>query len=280
MEPDAFRGTAPINLTERLYQMLRWSGGSLEMFFSRFCPLLAGRRLHPMQRIAYVNMTTYPVATFFIVMYNLYPVMWLLQGHFYIQRPFQAYTLFLVVAIGTVDLIGMVEIRWAGLTLLDWFRNEQIYIIGTTGVYPTAMAHILLRFLGLKGVSFKLTTKKLMGCARERLVELYDVQWVPLLAPTVAVMAINLATIGAAVGKAIAGQWPAAKVAQAATGLLFNVWMLLLLYPFALGVMGRWSKRPYLLFALLLVTIAAVASVYIALAGAVACSRSTTSLHF
>ncbi|PNT68812.1 hypothetical protein BRADI_3g45515v3 [Brachypodium distachyon] len=271
MEPDAFRGTAPINLTERLYQILRWSGGSLEMFFSRFCPLLAGRRLHPMQRIAYVNMTTYPVSTFFIVMYDLYPVMWLFHGHFYIQKPFQTFALFVAVIIATVEVIGMVEVKWAGLTLLDWFRNEQFYIIGTTGVYPTAMLHILLRSLGLKGVSFKLTAKKLMtaGSARERLAELYDVQWAPLLAPTVVVLAVNVAAIGAAVGKAVAWRWSTVQVAEAATGLTFNVWMLLLLYPFALGIMGLWSKRPYVLFALLLAAVAATASVYVVLVGSV-----------
>ncbi|KAM0915206.1 hypothetical protein ACQ4PT_010980 [Festuca glaucescens] len=242
MEPDAFRGTAPINLTERLYQILRWSGGSLEMFFSRFCPLLAGRRLHPMQRVAYINMTIYPLSSFFMVVYDLYPF-------------------------ATMELIGMVEIKWAGLTLLDWFRNEQFYIIGTTGVYPTAMLHILLRSLGLKGVSFKVTAKKLTGGARERFAELYDdVQWVPLLVPTVVVMAVNVVSIGIAAGKAIARGWSAAQVAWAATGLLFNLWMLLLLYPFALGIMGRWSKRPYILFALLAAAVAATASVYVALA--------------
>ncbi|CAM0952398.1 unnamed protein product [Alopecurus aequalis] len=269
MEPDAFRGTAPINLTERLYQILRWSGGSLEMFFSRFCPLLAGRRLHPMQRIAYVNMTTYPVSAIFLVMYDLFPVMWLFHGEFCIQRPFQTFALFIAVIIATVELVGMVEMRWAGLTLLDWVRNEQFYIIGTTGVYPMALLHILLRSLGLKGVSFKLTTKKLMGGARERLADLYDVKWVPLLAPTVVIIVVNVAAIGAAAGRAIAGRWSAAKVAGASTGLVFNLWMLLLLYPFALGIMGRWSKRPYILFALLAAAVAVIASVYAALAGSV-----------
>uniref|UniRef100_A0ACD5WMY3 Uncharacterized protein n=1 Tax=Avena sativa TaxID=4498 RepID=A0ACD5WMY3_AVESA len=266
MEPDAFRGTAPINLTARLYQILRWSGGSLEMFFSRFCPLLAGRRIHPVQRIAYFNMTIYPVSSFFLVMYDLYPVMWLLHGQFYIQRPFQTFAVFVVVVIATAELIGMVEIKWSGLTLLDWFRSEQLYIIGTTGVYPTAMLHVLLRFLGLKGVSFKVTAKKLTGGARERLAELYDVQWVPLLVPTTVVIAVNVVSIGVAAGKAIAGRWSAAQVAWAATGLLFNMWMLLLLYPFVLGIMGRWSKRPYILFVLLAAVGAATASVYVAIA--------------
>jgi 1,4-beta-D-xylan synthase len=92
---------------------------------------------------------------------------------------------------------------------------------------------------------------------------------VPLLVPTVAVMAVNVVSIGVAAGKAIAGRWSAAQVAWAATGLLFNVWMLLLLYPFALGIMGRWSKRPYILFPLLAAAVAGTSSVYVALARSV-----------
>ncbi|CAN4091369.1 unnamed protein product [Withania somnifera] len=34
---DAFRGTAPINLTDRLIQVLRWATGSVEIFFSQQC---------------------------------------------------------------------------------------------------------------------------------------------------------------------------------------------------------------------------------------------------
>jgi mixed-linked glucan synthase len=39
------------------------------------------------------------------------------------------------------ELIGVVEIKWAGLTLLDWIRNEQFYIVGATAVYPLAVLH-------------------------------------------------------------------------------------------------------------------------------------------
>ncbi|CAK7357457.1 unnamed protein product [Dovyalis caffra] len=42
---DAFRGTASINLTDRLHQVLRWATGSVEIFFSRNNALLAGIKL-------------------------------------------------------------------------------------------------------------------------------------------------------------------------------------------------------------------------------------------
>ncbi|KAL6856096.1 hypothetical protein ACP4OV_018898 [Aristida adscensionis] len=272
MEPDAFRGTAPINLTERLSQILRWSGGSLDMFLSRrHCPLLAGARLRPMQRVAYANMTVYPVAAAFIFAYDLLPAAWLfLGGEFCIQRPFQTYVAYLFAGIAVMEVSGAVEVAWAGLTLGDWCRNEQFYMIGATGVYPAAVLHSLLRLAGLKGLPFKLTSKPQAagggaGGARERFAELYDVRWAPLLVPTVVVMAVNVAAIGVAAGKAVAFGWSAAQVAGAAVGLLFNVWILLLLYPFALGIMGPWSKRPYLLVALLVLALAAVASAYVAL---------------
>ncbi|KAL6657844.1 hypothetical protein ACP70R_005624 [Stipagrostis hirtigluma subsp. patula] len=252
VEPDAFRGTAPLNLTERLHQILRWSGGSLDMFLSRNCPLLAGARLHPMQRVAYANMTAYPIAAAFIFFYDLLPAAWLFLGEFCIQRPFQTYVAYLFAGIAMMEASGAVEVRWAGLTLLDWCRNEQFYMVGATGVYPAAVLHSLLRLVGLKGLP-------------ERFAELYDVQWSPLLVPTVVVMAVNVAAIGVAAGKAVAFGWTAAQIVGAAVGLLFNVWILLLLYPFALGIMGRWSKRPYLLLLVLVAALVAVASAYVAL---------------
>uniref|UniRef100_A0A0E0I256 Uncharacterized protein n=1 Tax=Oryza nivara TaxID=4536 RepID=A0A0E0I256_ORYNI len=280
MEPDAFRGTAPINLTERLYQILRWSGGSLEMFFSRNCPLLAGRRLRPMQRVAYTNMTAYPVSALFMVVYDLLPVIWLSHHHgeFHIQKPFPTYVAYLVAVIAMIEVIGLVEIKWAGLTLLDWWRNEQFYMIGATGVYPAAVLNIVLkRLLGMKGVRFKLTAKQLAGGARERFAELYDVHWSPLLTPTVVVMAVNVAAIGAAAGKAVVGGWTAAQLAGASAGLVFNVWVLVLLYPFALGIMGRWGKRPCALFALLVAACAAVAAGFVAVHAVLAAGSAAPS---
>jgi cellulose synthase-like protein len=42
---DAFRGTAPINLTDRLHQVLRWATGSVEIFFSRNNALFASSKM-------------------------------------------------------------------------------------------------------------------------------------------------------------------------------------------------------------------------------------------
>jgi cellulose synthase/poly-beta-1,6-N-acetylglucosamine synthase-like glycosyltransferase len=267
VEPAAFRGTAPINLTERLLQLLRWSGGSLEMFFSHSNALLAAgaARMHPLQRVAYLNMSTYPLVTVFILAYNLFPLMWLVSEQYYIQRPFGAYILYLAAIIAMIHVIGMFEVRWAGLTLLDWCRNEQFYMIGATGVYPTAVLYMALKLFTGKGIHFRLTSKQTAAeaCSGDKFADLYVVRWVPLLVPTVAVLAVNVAAVGVAVGKAATWGLLTEQAQHAVLGMVFNVWILVLLYPFALGIMGHWGKKPAILFVLLVMAIGTVAVVYI-----------------
>lgn len=80
-----FRGTAPINLTERLNQVLRWAVGSLEILFSRHCPIWYGfkeGRLKLLQRIAYINSTVYPFSALPLIIYCIVPAVCLLTDKF------------------------------------------------------------------------------------------------------------------------------------------------------------------------------------------------------
>ncbi|KAJ1291347.1 hypothetical protein BS78_02G309800 [Paspalum vaginatum] len=263
IEPAAFRGTAPINLTERLLQVLRWSGGSLEMFFSHSNAFLAGPRMHPLQRIAYLNMSTYPIVTIFILAYNLFPVMWLISEQFYIQRPFGSYIMYLVAIIAMIHVIGMFEVKWASITLLDWCRNEQFYMIGATGVYPTAVLYMVMKLITGKGIHFRLTSKQTEACSNDKFADLYVVRWVPLLIPTIAVLVVNVAAVGVAIGKAVTWGMFTEQAQHAILGMVFNVWILVLLYPFALGIMGHWGKKPAILFFMLVMAISTVAVMYV-----------------
>ncbi|KAL6896797.1 hypothetical protein ACP4OV_007369 [Aristida adscensionis] len=267
MESDVFRGTAPINLTERLYQIVRWSGGSLEMFFSIYNPLFAGHRLHLMQRISYLNFTIYPVTSLFILLYAFCPVMWLLPEEILIQRPFTRYVMYLVIIIALIHTIGIFEIKWAGIKWMDWWRNEQFFMIASTSAYPAAVAHMVVKPLTRKGIHFRVTSKQTTAAADgdDKFADLYEMRWVPMLIPTAVVFFSNVMAIGVAMGKAAVygGAWSAARRRHAALGLLFNVWIMALLHPFALAVIGRWSKRPGIIFVLLPVAFVAVGLMYI-----------------
>lgn len=81
----AFRGTAPINLSDRLNQVLRWAVGSLEILFSRHCPILYGLnegKLKGLQRVAYISNTVYTFSSIPLLIYCLLPAVCLLTDKF------------------------------------------------------------------------------------------------------------------------------------------------------------------------------------------------------
>lgn len=83
----AFKGSAPINLSDRLHQVLRWALGSVEIFLSRHCPLWYGfgaGRLKLLQRLAYINTIVYPFTSLPLIAYCLLPAICLITGKFII----------------------------------------------------------------------------------------------------------------------------------------------------------------------------------------------------
>ena len=81
----AFKGTAPINLSDRLNQVLRWALGSIEIFFSHHCPLWYGfkeKKLKWLERFAYANTTVYPFTSIPLVAYCILPAVCLLTDKF------------------------------------------------------------------------------------------------------------------------------------------------------------------------------------------------------
>lgn len=83
----AFKGSAPINLSDRLHQVLRWALGSVEIFLSRHCPLwygYGGGRLKWLQRLSYINTIVYPFTSLPLIAYCCLPAICLLTGKFII----------------------------------------------------------------------------------------------------------------------------------------------------------------------------------------------------
>jgi hypothetical protein len=207
------------------------------------------KRVHLLQRVSYLNMTIYPVTSVFILIYALTPVVWIIPDEIYIQRPFTRYIEYLLVIIGMIHMIGWLGIKWAGITWLDYWRNEQFFMIGSTSAYPAAVLHMAVNLLTKKGIHFRVTSKQTAADDNDKFADLYDFRWVPMLFPSVVVLIFNVGAIGVAIGKTAVyfGVWTPAQKKHAAMCLLFNIWVMFLLYPFALAIMGRWAKRPIIL---------------------------------
>ncbi|MFS7909429.1 putative cellulose synthase (UDP-forming) [Helianthus anomalus] len=84
----AFKGSAPVNLSDRLNQVLRWALGSIEILLSRHCPIWYGYngKLKLLERLAYINTIVYPLTSLPLLAYCILPAVCLLTGKFIIPE--------------------------------------------------------------------------------------------------------------------------------------------------------------------------------------------------
>ncbi|PWA92463.1 Cellulose synthase [Artemisia annua] len=242
---DAFRGSAPINLTDRLHQVLRWATGSVEIFFSRNNAFLASKRLKLLQRLAYLNVGIYPFTSLFLIVYCFLPALSLLSGHFIVKDLNATFLIYLLLM--TLCLIGLaiLEVRWSEVTLEDWWRNEQFWLISGTSSHLAAVLQGLLKVIAGIEISFTLTSKAVED-ADDIYAELYLVKWTSLMIPPIVIAMINVLAMVVAFSRTIYSinpQW-----GKFVGGAFFSFWVLAHLYPFFKGLMGRRGKTPTIVF--------------------------------
>ncbi|KAK7252515.1 hypothetical protein RIF29_36509 [Crotalaria pallida] len=243
---DSFRGTAPINLTDRLHQVLRWATGSVEIFFSRNNALLASSRLKFLQRIAYLNVGIYPFTSIFLIVYCFVPALSLFTGQFIVQTLQVTFLVYLLGITVTLVLLAVLEVKWSGIGLEEWWRNEQFWLIGGTSAHLAAVLQGLLKVMAGIEISFTLTSKSGGDDENDEYADLYILKWTSLMIPPLTIMMINVIAIAVAVSRTIYSddrEW-----SSLLGGVFFSFWVLVHLYPFAKGLMGRRGRTPTVVF--------------------------------
>ncbi|KAM7258524.1 hypothetical protein ACFE04_014265 [Oxalis oulophora] len=243
---DAFRGTAPINLTDRLHQVLRWATGSVEIFFSRNNALLASSRLKFLQRIAYLNCGIYPFTSIFLVVYCFLPALSLFSGQFIVQKLDVNFLLYLLILTLALCALSILEIKWSGISLEEWWRNEQFWLIGGTSAHFAAVLQGLLKVIAGIEISFTLTSKSAGDDDNDDFADLYIFKWSFLMLPPLTIMMVNLIGIAYAVCRTIYSTDP--QWSELLGGVFFSFWVLVHLYPFAKGLMGRRGRTPTIIY--------------------------------
>ncbi|GLU05362.1 hypothetical protein SLE2022_224640 [Rubroshorea leprosula] len=243
---DAFRGTAPINLTDRLHQVLRWATGSVEIFFSRNNALLAGPRLKFLQRIAYLNVGIYPFTSIFLIVYCFLPALSLFSGQFIVQTLRLNFLIYLLAITLTLCALAVLEIKWSGIALEEWWRNEQFWLIGGTSAHLAAVLQGLLKVIAGIEISFTLTSKSAGDDVDDEFADLYIFKWTSLMIPPLTIIMVNLIAIAVAVCRTIYSSTP--EWSKLLGGVFFSFWVLVHLYPFAKGLMGRRGKTPTVIY--------------------------------
>ncbi|KAI4358057.1 hypothetical protein L6164_001963 [Bauhinia variegata] len=243
---DAFRGSAPINLTDRLHQVLRWATGSVEIFFSRNNAFLAGRKLMLLQRLFYLNVGIYPFTSIFLVVYCFLPAFSLFSGFFIVEHLTIAFLLYLLTISLCLMALALLEVKWSGVALEDWWRNEQFWLISGTSSHFAAVFQGVLKVIAGIEISFTLTSKSAGDDNDDMYADLYLVKWTSLMIPPIVIAMVNIMSIIWAFARTIYSAVP--QWNKLVGGVFFSFWVLIHLYPFAKGLMGRRGKTPTIVF--------------------------------
>ncbi|OAY73865.1 putative cellulose synthase A catalytic subunit 3 (UDP-forming) [Ananas comosus] len=198
----AFKGSAPLNLSDRLHQVLRWALGSVEIFLSRHCPLWYGygSGLKWLERLSYINATVYPWTSIPLLAYCTLPAVCLLTGKFITPELNNVASLWFLSLFICIFATSILEMRWSGIGIDDWWRNEQFWVIGGVSSHLFAVFQGLLKVLAGIDTNFTVTTK---AGDDEAFSELYTFKWTTLLIPPTTLLILNFIGVVAGVSNAI-----------------------------------------------------------------------------
>ncbi|GAU12645.1 hypothetical protein TSUD_121360, partial [Trifolium subterraneum] len=238
----AFKGSAPINLSDRLNQVLRWALGSVEILVSRHCPIWYGYsgRLKWLERFAYINTTIYPITSIPLLMYCTLPAVCLLTNKFIIPQISNIASIWFISLFLSIFATGILEMRWSGVGIDEWWRNEQFWVIGGVSAHLFAVFQGLLKVLAGIDTNFTVTSKASDEDGDSA--ELYMFKWTTLLIPPTTLLIINLVGVVAGISYAVNSGYQ--SWGPLFGKLFFAFWVIIHLYPFLKGLMGRQNRTP------------------------------------
>ncbi|XP_041007472.1 cellulose synthase A catalytic subunit 6 [UDP-forming]-like isoform X2 [Juglans microcarpa x Juglans regia] len=237
----AFKGSAPINLSDRLNQVLRWALGSVEIFLSRHCPIWYGYGggLNWLERFSYINSVVYPWTSVPLIVYCTLPAICLLTGKFIVPEISNYASLVFMALFVSIAATGILEMQWGGVGIDDWWRNEQFWVIGGVSSHLFALVQGLLKVLAGVSTNFTVTSK---AADDGEFSELYIFKWTSLLIPPTTLLIINIVGVVVGISDAINNGYD--SWGPLFGRLFFAFWVIVHLYPFLKGLLGKQDRMP------------------------------------
>ncbi|KAJ8443976.1 hypothetical protein Cgig2_020822 [Carnegiea gigantea] len=100
----------------------------------------------------------------------------------------------------SIVVTEVLELRWSGVSIEDWWRNGQFWVIGGVSAYLFAIFHGLLKVLAEVDTNFKVTLKA--GDDTE-FGELYLFKWTTLVIPPTTLITLDMVGVVAGASDAI-----------------------------------------------------------------------------
>lgn len=148
-------------------------------------------------------------------------------------------SLFFIALFGSIIATGILELRWSGVSIEEWWRNEQFWVIGGISAHLFAVVQGLLKILAGIDTNFTVTSK---ATDDDDFGELYAFKWTTLLIPPTTVLIINIVGVVAGISDAINNGYQ--SWGPLFGKLFFSFWVIVHLYPFLKGLMGRQNRTP------------------------------------
>jgi len=137
----------------------------------------------------------------------------------------------------------MLEMRWSGVTIDEWWRNEQFWVIG--GVSANLYAVFVGLFKVLTGVNsnFIVTSKSTRDDEdKEHNEIMFGLKWTTLLIIPTTLLILNIIAMVAGLSHAINNGFE--SWGPLFGKLMFSFWVIVHLFPFLKGMTGRNNRTP------------------------------------
>ncbi|CDO99186.1 unnamed protein product [Coffea canephora] len=237
----AFLGSSPTNLSDTLIQGTRWNTGLLEVFLSRFCPIIYGLgRVPLLDCMCYAYFSAQPLYCFPVWCLAIVPQLCLLNGIPVYPRVSSPWFIPYSVAFLSTLGIHLWDVLRTGGTTRIWWNEWRVWMIKSVTAYFYGSLDALLKLFGVKEASFVPTNKVADGEQVKRYqLGIYDFQAsTMLLAPLVTLVILNMVSFIWGIGKStLAGGW-----GELFGQIFLSFFILNVNYPIIEGMMLRKDK--------------------------------------
>ncbi|KAL6839448.1 hypothetical protein ACP4OV_030718 [Aristida adscensionis] len=248
----AFTSFARAGPSDVLAGASRRAAAAMGLLLSRHCPVWAGGggRLRLLQRLGYIGCVAYPLASLPLAVYCALPAVCLLAGKFTFPADVSYYDgVTLILLLSSVAATLALELRWSGVPMRAWWRDEKLWVVTSTSAGLAAVFQGLLR--ACTGVDVGFSTEaatssseddddgggggETSDCGR-------TMRWSNLLVPPASLLLGNLAGVVAAVSYGVDHGYQA--WGPVAVKLALAGWVVAHLQGFLRGLMARRDRAP------------------------------------
>lgn len=139
----------------------------------------------------------------------------------------------------SIIVTSVLELRWSGVSIEAFWRSEQFWVIGGVSAHLFAVFQGFFKMAAGLDTSFTVTAK---AADDTEFGNLYVFKWTTVLIPPATILIINTVGVVAGFSDALNGGY--GSWGPLFGKFFFSFWVILHLFPFLKGLMGRQNRTP------------------------------------